>query len=207
MEKHYLKLLMAMVMILFATNKGFSQENQAPTKPTFKKHEFNVSVGILNTIEVHPLLTFSDRIPLFSYKSKSDLLFFKIGSFNFEYNLNLSKIYSIGVSLSYTYSRNNEIDYLWDMTPFYYDIHSHFLSIIVNNKFNYIRKKNYNIYTGFGIGITQIFREHNEYYNPLSGYYIDFNLCLFGILLKNKIPLFFEIGLGPQGIFKVGYKF
>jgi hypothetical protein len=46
MEKHYLKLLMVIVILLFACNKGVSQETQNPTKPKSQKQEFNMSVRI-----------------------------------------------------------------------------------------------------------------------------------------------------------------
>ncbi|PKP24694.1 MAG: hypothetical protein CVU06_04735 [Bacteroidetes bacterium HGW-Bacteroidetes-22] len=206
MEKYYLKQLMAIVLFLFATNEGFSQETQNPTTPKFKKHEFNVSVGVFNTIQSNPI-TLSRTIPLFSYRSNSGLLFFKIGSFNLEYNLNLSKIYSIGGSISYTYSRKNNKRYLWDGTPIYYDAHSHFLSFFINNKFNYIRNKNFNIYSGFGIGLTQMLKESNQFSASSNAFHFDFQLCFVGIAFTNKIPLLLEFGLGPQGIFKIGFKF
>ncbi len=206
MKQHYLRNLITIVLLLFMTISVFAQEPQTPTKPQFKKHEFNVSVGVFNTIGMNPLLNQGNPIPLFSYSNNSDLLFFKIGSLNVEYNFNLTKFYSIGTSLSYTYTRERDITYQ-NGDGFFYHINSHFISIFINNKFNYITKKNYNLYSAFGIGLTQAIREPNATFTPKNVLYFNFQLCLIGISLTNKYPLFFELGIGPQGIFKFGYKF
>jgi hypothetical protein len=206
MKKRNLSKIVLIVLFIFSTISVFAQENQTTPKPTFKRHEFNVSVGVFNTIGMNPLLNQGKPIPLFSYSNNSDLLFYKIGSFNVEYNLNLLKFYSIGGSLSYTYTRERDVTYQNGHAIFFH-INSHFISIFINNKFNYVNKKSYKMYSGFGIGLTKAIREPNVTFTPKNIFYFNFQLCLIGISLTNKYPLFFELGIGPQGIFKVGVNF
>lgn len=206
MKKHYLTIFMTVIITLFMINDGFSQEKQTPTQLKFKKNEFIVSVGIFNTLEAFFLLTYYDPIPLFSYMNESEY-YFKIGSFNAEYFRNISKVYSLGVSLSYTFSRKRDVEFYGHWDPVFYNVDSHLFSFLINNKFNYIRNSKYNLYSSIGIGITTVSRASNRFFEGKQMFYYDLHLCFIGISFSKKIPLLLELGIGPQGIFKIGYTF
>lgn len=197
---------MIVVITLFVIIDGFSQENQTPTKLNFKKNEFNVSVGVLNTLEAFWGYSYFDPIPLFSYFNESEY-FFKIGSFNAQYYRNITKVYSLGISLSYTFSRKRDVEFFGHWDPVFYNVDSHLFSFLIKNKFNYIRNSKYNLYSSIGIGITNVRRASNLFFEGKQNFYYDLHLCFIGISFSKKIPLLLELGIGPQGIFKIGYTF
>lgn len=197
---------MIVVITLFVIIDGFSQENQTPTKLNFKKNEFNVSVGVLNTLEAFWGYSYFDPIPLFSYFNESEY-FFKIGSFNAQYYRNITKVYSLGISLSYTFSRKRDVEFFGHWDPVFYNVDSHLFSFLIKNKFNYIRNSKYNLYSSIGIGITNVRRASNRFFEGKQNFYYDLHLCFIGISFSKKIPLLLELGIGPQGIFKIGYTF
>jgi len=209
MKKYYFKLLMAIAILLFATNEGFSQETQTPKTPKLKKHEFNVSVGIfpipLNPINlVYENFYFSGYY--FGFYNKPEYTSYSIPfSFNFSYYYNFSSKYSLGINGVYSLKKTESL------LSTKYGINIHVYSLFISNKFTYINKDNLSLYSSVGIGINYTnrlgkresfsFTGHTNYIFP------DIHICLLGLNFAKSKVLNMEIGYGAQGIFKVGVNF
>jgi hypothetical protein len=207
MKTKVLKIAILLVVMGTITGTVFSQD--IPTQPKSKKNEFNFSFGLFSTIESFPPLDIlADGIHLFSYHNEQQQLS-KIGSFNLEYCRRFTKVYSLGLSLSYSFSRKRDVWFTyqdWNQSnPIFFNIDTHIFSIFLNNKFSYINNSKFNLYSLFGIGFTYGNRVYNTYFVPKDVGYFDFQLGLIGLSLKGKVPFFMEIGIGPQGIFKMGF--
>jgi len=207
------KFKIAILFVLMGTMSGsvFAQDALSQQNLKWKKNEFIISFGLFSTIEsIPPLDIFAEGIHLFSYHNETEQLS-KIGSFNVEYCRRFTKVYSLGLSLSYSFSRNREVyftpqDYN-ESNPIFYNMDTHIFSIFLNHKFSYIHNSKFNLYSLVGIGFTYGKRAYNTYFVPKDVSYFDFQLGLIGFSLKGKIPFFMEIGIGPQGIFKMGFTF
>ncbi|MBP1672212.1 MAG: hypothetical protein H6Q25_27 [Bacteroidetes bacterium] len=209
MKTKVFKITILLVVMGTIIGSVFSQDAQPQQKSKLKKNEFNFSFGLFSTIEsIPPLDIFADGIHLFSYQNEKEELS-KIGSFNIEYCRRFTKVYSLGLSLSYSFSRNREVWYAYHdydySNPIFFNIDTHIFSIFLNNKFSYINNSKFNLYSLFGIGFTYGKRAYNTYFVPKNVGYFDFQLGLIGFSFKGKIPFFMEIGIGPQGIFKMGF--
>jgi hypothetical protein len=219
MERNYLKFLMAMVVILFATNEGFSQETQAPTKPTFKKHEFNLSLGAFPTVglwnfypnilgisEISKIIGYHKQVNFDNGDSINSVLF---GAFNFRYLYNISNKTSVGFNVSYSKRNATVLDDGYHIR--FYDNYFIFSACI---RWKYLQKKNISLYyaisPGFTIGYSN--RYAIDYYYghqdwSRSWFFPSIHITCIGIQLFQKMPIVFELGFGHQGLLKFGLNF
>lgn len=199
MEKHYLKLLMAIVILLFATNKGFSQENQTPTTPKLKKHSFQASFGAFPIVGITTFFLAIEPNPSPSYYVRNSngygLLF---GSLNLEYNYQFASKFSTGYAMSYSMIKTRI-----SSNTRYYNVFCNQLFL----KYQYYRSTYISFYStlyfGLALGLAVEYPGVDFFTSKLLN--INSHVCFIGAKFKNNLLV--EFGLGNQGILKIGYKF
>jgi hypothetical protein len=209
MKKSNFIILLSIFLLFCSTISVFAQENQTNPKPQFKKHEFNVSVGVF-PIPLNPYNLFFEDFYFSGYyfglvnKPETDSYSIPF-SFNFRYYYNFSSTYSLGVSGVYSLKK------IKDLLSTEYGVNIHVYSLFITNKFTYINNKNISLYSSVGIGINYTnelgSRESFSFNGGTNYIFPDIQLCLLGLNFAKSKLFNIEIGYGPQGIFKFGVNF
>ncbi len=209
MKSYHLKKIILIVLLFCTIISAFAQENQSSQLLKMKKHEFNVSVGVF-PIPLNPYnLVFEDFYFsgfFFGFVNKPENDSYSIPfSFNIRYFYNFNSKYSLGVCGVYSLKK------IEDLLSTEYGVNIHVYSLFISNKFTYINKSNFSVYSSIGIGINYTnelsisdrfsFTEGTNYIFP------DIQICLLGLNFAKSKILNMEIGYGAQGIFKVGVNF
>jgi len=209
MKKSNFIKLFSIVLLLFITISVFAQDNQTNPKPQFKKHEFNVSIGVF-PIPLNPFNLIYENFYFsgyyFGFYNKPEYTSYLIPfSFNFSYYYNFSSKYSLGISGVYSLKK------IEDLLSTQYGVNIHVYSLFITNKFTYINKKNISLYSSVGVGINytnELGRRESFSFNGGTNYiFPDIQLCLLGLNFAKSKLFNIEVGYGPQGIFKFGVNF
>lgn len=141
-----------------------------------------------------------------------DLKSFLIGSFNFEYNHNFTRLHGFGCSGTYAF---RDICYLkgldregtqWDTITG----KDHYLNLQVHYRITYKRYEKLTLYCSVHVGATLYF-QGCHYKDPTTA--SNFWACpavhvtLLGMNIGKKNAGNIEVGLGTQGVFKIGYSY
>lgn len=209
MKQRILSKIMMIVIFIFSTISIFAQENQTTPKPTFKRHEFNVSVGVF-PIPLNPYnLVFEDFYfsgYFFGLVNKHEYTSYSIPfSLNCSYHYKLSPKYSLGINAVYSLKKTR------DVLSTIYGTNIHVFSLFVSNKFTYFNNEKASLYSTVAVGFNYTnelgFRESFSFKRGTNYFFPDIHICLLGLSLGKSKILNMEIGYGSQGIFKVGVNF
>lgn len=179
------------ILLLLSVCAAFSLSAQTGnvtgnSKPDFPHHELGISYGIhpLNYQKGSFFIYFTDLD--FKIKTEDALL---VGALNLYYQYNIRPKHSIGITASYLYRKdyrsNNNLSIL-GCNAFY--------------KYTYVTFPKCAFYLKAGTG-------HLFVISSSGGveYWPSFQLTPFGVRLGEKNAANIELGIGPEGVFKLGY--
>jgi len=232
-----MKRLVTFFAITIITLSLHAQTEQIPEeKKSFNKHEIGFSVGAFPIVGlIVPVNegwgSIDDRMG-HTYNIKSDDNYEKmyhLGSYTFNYNYHFNSKRSIGGSLSWV---GKHIDTYWEYpsTSFFGSWSNadtingsgwkHYFTLQGNYRNTYYRKNDIiAFYWGINYGITLCIRNKDilpkETIDFLVGtesnvrtYFAPaMHLNLFGIEIGKEYVLNLELGIGTQGLIKIGYKY
>lgn len=198
----------------------------------YPKHEIGFSVGafpiigIINSSNTGLSSIEDDHIGHVYHIKREDNYekMYHLGSYTFNYNYHFSSKNSTGVSLSWV---GKHIDTYWEYSESWFNRADtingsgwkHFFTLQGNYRNTYYRQNNISLYFGIYYGITLCIRDkdilHNETFYWLMGsesnarYYVSpaMHLNFFGLETGEKYVFNLELGLGTQGIVKIGFKY
>ena len=205
-----------------------SEHISSNTIVPMQKHEIGFSVGafplvgFLSPPNDKSVVNFGDYMFAHSSYIKKDNgsyeKMYHFGSYSLNYNYHFNSINSIGTSLSWV-GRHIE-RYEWTKGD---TINGsgwlHYLTLQLNYRCTYYRKNVISLYFGIHCGIVLCARDKDILYKETqhqllattsnNPYYVNpaFHFNAFGIDIGTKHILNTEIGIGTQGIFKIGYKY
>ncbi|HPS71270.1 MAG TPA: hypothetical protein PLM70_03395 [Bacteroidales bacterium] len=189
MEKQYFKKITFLTILFFSCFFGFAQEKGNIDNPEYNKHEFSIAIGAV-PIPASPYNLVLEFLTLDSWFGSDDQ-YVPMIALDLSYVNNIRKKYGLGVSFSYSLKKSS-----------YCIIEGNSLnlfSLFFINKFTYIKKPNFTMYSKASIGIDYYLEEHS--------FLPDLHLCLIGFSFGQKVAILTEIGYGTQGIFKLGVQF
>jgi len=222
-----------MAQVLYkAKEKKKSEENRS-----FFKHEVGFSIGVFPTIGFFNFgggwaFTGDPMFKHTDYLERDNGMYenmYCLGSYSFSYNYRFNPEHSIGASLSWV---GKHIDTYWiygGKIPFatYTEPDTvngsgwkHYFTLQVNYRQTYYRKNDkISLYWGIAAGITlcvidkDILPKETHYtlFGPVSNTKYRFapamQLNVLGMELGGKNVFLTELGIGTQGILKIGYRY
>ena len=224
------------IFLCLGVNMLIAQETNA-IEQKFSKHEIGFTmgafpvIGILSPPKTNAIIPFEDpvwhiynnRKPNGNYEKM-----YHLGSFSLNYNYHFNTKQSIGVSLSWVgiHVDTYWIYYDWSFTGGGHPIDTvngsgwkHYFTLQGNYRNTYYRKNKISFYWGVHAGITLCVRDRDilpkEFIYGFMGnvsnvkYYFTpaLHLNAFGIEMGEKNVFNMELGIGTQGIAKIGYKY
>jgi len=196
------------------------------------KHEFGFSVGAFPIIDPTPPAekdNFLAMLPKYGFEHKSYRKYedgsyekmYHFGSYAINYNYNFNPKRSIGASLSWMGRHIEKYDWIgYDTINGCGWIHN--FTLLCNYRYTYYRKNKVSLYWGFYTGVTFCVRDKDILYKEThksSGlftsvksndrYFLDgaLHINFFGINIGTKHILNMELGYGPLGLVRAGYKY
>ncbi len=171
------------------------------------KHEIGISIGgasnsqIMNSMENFTAVGAS--LGTVTYSNKSE-----IPTFSVDYYYHVTKGVAVGGILAVT-GRSQDI--MFDGTKSG-EAKRTTISVLPAVKFDWLRKKNFGMYSKFGIGLSMLSdsqkKDNGEKLNSDTRWYVNFQASLLGAEVGSEnIRGFAELGYGEQGIGQIGLRF
>jgi hypothetical protein len=213
-----------------AQNQTIDSVLNEKNKP-YPKREVGFSIGIFplaGVLSPDAGLSFGDPGVHVYYIEKSNGNYEKmycIGSYTFNYNYHFNQKNSIGISLSWV---GKHIETYWiypaDRANLTTDTVDgcgwrHYFTLMGNYRHTYHRKNKLSLYWGFYLGATLCIRDKDILPKEVRHHFIGstnndryyfapaIQLNAFGLEIGGKNIFNIELGIGTQGLFKVGFKY
>ena len=218
-----MKRLLVALLLLMALAPLAAQKQKPMEYVDFQKDEITFSIGGHPTIGIF----YNDKLlptgDLLSHRYHShysggkitypwDLKSFLIGAFNFEYNHNFTRLHGFGCSGTYAF---RDICYLkgldhegtrWDTITG----KDHYLNLQVHYRITYKRYEILTLYCSVHVGATLYFQGcHYKDPTTASSFWAcpAVHVTLLGMNIGKKNAVSIEIGVGTQGVCKIGYTY
>ena len=191
MMKHLFNLLL---FLLFVSGTTTAQSTE--------KNDILLSYGIFTTNEIINI-TYSVMFDIVDYHTENENYTGTI-ILNYQYNLSnrllLGGIFAFSKATSDAYSGDDKIGTEDDTG----------ITFALESKYRYINKKNFQMYSGAGLGLTWTYCT----LNPTKGQsqkstysYFDFQVIAAGLRFGNAFGGFIEVGIGYKGILNAGISY
>ena len=174
------------------------------TQARDRKHEFSVSAGALTTNDILDLYTsvLTTTFTMGYYKEENKDISAAYGA---SYKYYLTKRFSLGADFTYQSMTADAVS--GDQQVGTTD--KSFYTFAARADFNYVANPAFKLYSGIGIGFTQINQEYTpnssgDTPNTINEGTINFQINALGIKVGRGFGAFLEGGFGYRGIVNVG---
>ena len=233
--KNMKKTILIFVLIFISLKLQAQTEQTKQTERIYNKiivpmprHEIGFSVGVSpiffappSELDIFPRYMF-EHYSYRKYKDGSYEKMFHLGSYAINYNYNINSKRSIGASLAWMGRHIEKYDWMG------YDTINgsgwmHNFTLVGNWRQTYYRNSKVSLYWGAYLGATFCVRDKDILYkethkiggstgtivinNAPSYSNVALQINVFGINIGTKHILNMELGYGPLGIFRAGYKY
>ena len=153
--------------------------------------------------------SFSGMATVFSFGSVQQESIKSSGVIYASYNSALSNVWLFGATLSYEKITHEYLTggFLFMVTPVTRQIvNAHFLTLALDNQFRYVRKPNFQMYSGISLGYTMGIEDYSDQENSSNETHgvLNYQLNFVGMRFGNQVAFQLEIGLGFKGIVNGG---